>query len=480
MRQPYGPFRPDAAGPNSGFAAVADSVLPQASVNGIGYGPMPSLVTASGAEALSGAPRGMITAVKVDGSVAVIAATASTIELLDSTYQWSDIETGRTVTTGDDVSFAQFGSKILNTDTTSGMKAYDIDAGGANSAVAAAPAARCVFTCNNVVFAGNTTANPRRMQSSAIGDHTNWTTEGADGKTFEDGGPIVGGRDLKNGAAVLFQETVMRLIQFGSGPGLYSIAKIADGRGAVSDRGIVAFDGMVFYIATDGFYKYTLGGGNEPIGAEKVNRWLADTIAAVDYENISGAVDPYEKVVWWRLPNGGGTLSTLLLGYDWQLNEFFTATVTTSALSRLATAAVTIDTLSGTIDALDMAIDSRLLGGGALFFGALDSSYKFASFTGTSLQATLQTCSIALPNTVLVNRCAPDSDASNSTIILGVSDNRHTGLTYKDAASKTTSGRVGLRGTGKVIAFKETIPAAATWTFATGIEDIELAPGGVR
>lgn len=474
MRVSYGPWRPDVGGPNSGFATIADGCLPQAAAGGIGYGPMPALVTASGAEALAGAPRGVITAQKADGSYVVIGATETTIELMDSAYQWTDIETGRTVTAGDDVSFAQFGKYVLNTDTTSGFKAYDVDGGGANSAVAAAPAARCVFTCNNVVFAGGTSASPRRLASSAIGDHTNWTTVGADGKTFEDGGAIVGGRDLKNGAAVLFQETAMRLIQFGGGASTYTIAKVADGRGAVSDRSIVAFDGMVFYLATDGFYKFTLGGGNEPIGAEKVNRWLADQITSSDYELVSGAVDPYEKVVWWRLS------SSLLLGYDWQLNEFFTAQVSTSALSRLALSAVTIDNLSGTIDSLDVTFDSRLLEGGALLFGALDSSYKFATFSGASKEATLRTNDVALPQSVIANWCTPDSDAPNSTIALGVSDNRHTALTWKSAASKATSGRVGLRGRGKVLSFKEVIPAGEAWTFANGIEDIELAVGGLR
>lgn len=473
MRMPYGPWRPDVGGPNSGFATTADSVLPQAAANGIGYGPMRSLVTATGAEALSGAPRGMITAVKADGSYVVIAATASTIELMDSAYQWGDIETGRTVTSGDDVSFAQFGKYILSTDTTSGLKAYDVDGGGANTAVSAITSARCVFTCNNVVFIGATASNNRRMQSSAIGDYTNWTTDGATGVTFPDGGAIVGGRDLKNGAAILFQESAIRLIQFGSGPGLYSIVKLADGRGAVSDRSIVAFDGMAFYLATDGFYKATAA-GTEPIGAEKVNRWLAGQISASDYESVYGAIDPFEKVVWWRIS------ATALLGYDWQLNEFFTATVTTSALSRLATASVTIDSLSGTIDALDVTIDSRLLAGGALLFGALDGAYKFATFSGTSLQATLETCMIAVPNTVMVNRCTPDSDSANSTITLSIADNRYTTPTPKTAQGRTSSGRVGLRGTGKVFLLKEIIPAADDWSYATGIEDIELATGGVQ
>jgi len=474
MRQAYGPWRPDVGGPNSGFAAYADGVLPQASATGLGYGPAASLVAASGAEALSGAPLGMISAIKNDGSYAVIAATSSTIELMDAAYQWSNIETGRTVPDGYDVSFAQFGKYIINTDITDGMKAYDVDAGGANSAISGAPAARQVFVCNNVVFACGTSSANRRLQSSAIGDHTNWVSAGADGVTFPDGGALVGGRDMKNGAAVIFQENAMRLIQFSSGATLYTISKIADGRGAVSDRAIVAFDGMCFYVSSDGIYKYTIGGGNEPIGAEKVNRWLAATVASDDYQYIVAAVDPFQKVVWFRLS------ATLLLGYDWQLNEFFTATVATTWLSRIATPGVSIDSVSDTIDSVALMIDSRVWSGGALLFGALDASYKFATFSGEALQATLQTCDIATDQSGMANWCTPDSDASDSSIYLGVSENRYTSLTWKDAVTKSTSGRAGVRGWGKVFAFKEVIPSGSQWTFANGMEGIEVAAGGVR
>lgn len=475
MNVAWGPYRPDVGGPNSGIAKQANNVLPQAAGNGIGYGPMPALITATGAEALSGAPRGIISVQKASGAYAVFAATGSKIEEMDSSYQWSDVETGRTVTSGDDVSFCYFGKYLLNSDTTDGFKAYDVELGGTNSAVSGAPAARALFSCNNVVFALGTSANNRRMQSSAIGDHTNWTTNGADGKTFEDGGTLIGGRDLKNGAAVIFQENAIRLVQFGGGAALYTIQKLADGRGAVSDRSIVSFDGMAFYVATDGFYKYTLGGGNEPIGAEKVNRWLAAQVAASGYEAIQGALDPFQKIVWWRLTGN------LLIGYDWQLNEFITSSVQTSALTRIATPGVTLDSLTTLyLDSMTEALDSRFYMGGVPLFGALDADYKFATFAGSALQATLQTNDIALPESQLVSWCSPDSDASNSTIALGVSDTRSTTLTFKTPAARKASGRVPLRGRGKVIGFRETIPAGASWNYSNGVNDIVAAGGGVR
>lgn len=471
----WGAWRPDVAGPNSGFCVVADSVLPQTFGGGLGYGPFPALATASGAVALAGAPMGSIAVQKLDGSWQVYFASSAKIQLLTSTYGWTDIETGRTVTSGDDVSFAQFGNFLCNTDTTDGFKAYDIESGGTNSAVSGAPTARSIFTCGNRVVALSIGTSTRRLQWSGLGDHTNWTTAGADGKTLEDGGPLVGGRDLKNGVAVIFQEQAMRLLRLnGAGVTGKSIEKVANGKGAVSDRSIVAFDGMVFYLATDGFYKFSEAEGNRPIGAEKVNRWLADNLSSSEYVNVQGAVDPFNKVVMWRLS------STLLLGYDWQLDEFFTATATTSALTRIATASATIDSVTSTIDSNDIAIDSRTWQGGQPVFGALDGSYKFATFSGAASAATLRSAALMGAQSQRFWWATPVSDAAASTLAIGVSDSISSSLTFSTPASRNTEGAVPLDDRGRVYAFQEAIAAGEAWTFTNGIDNIEAVAGGVR
>lgn len=464
--QNWGPWRPDVGGPNSGMAAIANSVLPQAAAEGIGYGPMPALVTATGAVAAAGAPRGSIALQKADGSWQVYFASSAKIQLLTSVYGWTDIETGRTVTTGDDVSFCLFGKYLLNTDTTSGFKAYDIEAGGSNTTVSAAPTARYVFSCNNVVFALSCGGNTKRMQSSAIGSHSNWTTEGADGKTFEDGGPLVCGCDLKNGAALIFQEYAMRLIQFGVGPATYDVKKVSDGRGIVSSRSMVAFDGMVFYLSTDGFYKFSLSEGNKPIGAEKVNRWLSTRIDTTEYENVQGAADPFNKVVWWRIN------ATTLLGYDWQLDEFFTATASTSALTRIATASLTFDDITAAFDSILEAYDSRFFQGGQPVFGALDSSYKFATFSGGAAAATLRSCVLSGPRSKRFVWATPVSDADDSTLAIGVSDSLSASLEWETAATRNDEGEVPLDARGRRFAFEEAIPAGAEWTYSNGIDNI--------
>ena len=470
----WGPWRPDVGGPDTGVAQTIDGVIPQSAGQGIGYGPMNQLVTASGAVALAGAPRGGITIQRTDGAWQVYFASAAKIQVLDSTYDWDDIETGRTVPDGADVSFAQYGNFLLNTDLSDGFKAYNYQAGGTNDVVSAAPTAAGVCVSNNVVFAYNLSTDNRRMKSSAQGDHTNWTTEGADGKTFEDGGAILAMRDLKGGMCAILQENALRVVQFGAGPTsttLYGIVKVADGIGGVSDRATTAFNGTMWWISTSGVYEYVAGGVPTPVGDQKTNDWLAAQVAASDLANIQAAVDPARKMTWFRLS------SSLLLGYHWLIKEFVTATVSTSALSRFATPATVIDDISSIIDDLNVTIDSLDFQGGAPAFGALDSTYKFARFTGTPLAADLRSCVTSAGSSQRFLQATPISDASPSLLSLGVSSNLSSALSYSTGVTRDSDdGACRFDERGRYFAFRETIAAGTRWTFSNGVDGIVSNP----
>lgn len=481
----WGPFRPDVGGPNSGMAEIANGVLPQAAASGIGYGPQASLATPADAVALSGAPRGSITLRLFDGTQRVYYATEITIEELQSDFSWVDIDTGLSVTSGDDMSFCHFGSYLLNTNTTDGFKAYNVEVPAGNNAVSGAPVARFIFSCNNVVFALDCDGNNRRMASSGLGDYTAWNRLGANGKTFEDGGALLWGADLKNGTAVIMQEDASRLIQFGGAPGgaLYTISKIADGRGSVGERSCVSFDGMVFYLATDGFYKYTLAGGNEPIGAEKINRWFLGRVDQTRLTEVQGAVDPLNKVVWWRYPTLNITSDTVfsdMLGYDWQLNEWITATVGTASLAQLATPGYTLDAMDGfgPLDGIDIPLDSRFWQGGQPVFAALDGDYKFATFTGAPMAATLRSCVMNSPTTAMIQWATPMSDAPNSMLRIGSNDNQSDPIVFGALAAKERNGATGQRIRGMNIQLEEQIPAGSVWSYANGVEHIVSNQGG--
>lgn len=483
----WGAFRPDVGGPNSGMAERADSVLPQAAGTGIGYGPFAALVVPATATVLPGAPRGSIALRLFDGTQRVYYGTATTIEELQNDFTWLEVANGLNVTAGDDISFCHFGSYLLNSNTTDGCNAYNVESPAGNNAVTDAPAARFLFSCNNVVFALDCDGNNRRMASSGLGDHTAWNRLGANGKTFEDGGALIWGADLKNGAAIIMQESASRLVQFGGAPGgaLYTIAKIADGRGSVGERSCVSFDGMVFYWATDGAYKFTLNGGNEPIGAEKINRWFLGQVDQSRLDEIQGSVDPLNKVVWWRFPSlsdGSSTVFENMLGYDWQLNEWVTASVETSSLGRLATPGYTLDGMDsfGPLDSIDIPLDSRFWQGGQPVFAALDSTYKFGTFSGAAMAATLRSCVMNNPVSSVIGWATPISDAPNSTLAIGTKDALNGAIVWEDAESKIETGETPQRARGLNIQFEEAIPAGEVWTYANGVEHIKSEQEGER
>ena len=119
---PWGAWRPDVGGPDTGVAQTADGVLPQSAGQGIGYGPMNAAVTPSTAVSLGATPQGLITIQRQDGGWQDYVATATKIRLLTGTYDWSDIETGRTVASGDDFAFAVYVVYLLNADTRDGVE----------------------------------------------------------------------------------------------------------------------------------------------------------------------------------------------------------------------------------------------------------------------------------------------------------------------------------------------------------------------
>lgn len=465
-------WRPDVGGPNTGFAARVEGAVPQAVAGGLGYGPFPQLSVASGAEALPDTALNIISIQLPTGSWAVYAVTATAIYELQSDATWADIETGRTsVTLG--ASMCLYGKYLINSDVTNGMKAYDVSAGGTNDPVSGAPAARSVFTMNNVLFALGTSASPRRFQSSDLGQFDGWSGGLADGKTFEDGGALICGTGLKNGYGLMFQEHAVRAVIFGEGAGAYAISKVADGIGCAGEMTLTAFDDTCWWWDASGPWELTAGSKPMPIGAEKIERWAVSNIGRDNYGMLQGAVDPQRKLVLWRVDE------SRILAYSWLMKEWTLLPSTTAALARIAIPATSINALSGTIDALDGTIDD-LGGGAAPLLGGLNSARKFSTYTGPNRAATLETCAVMSGSTGLGQWATPVDDTGDGTVQIGVSDRPDSALAWKPAKAKVASGRVEIRGRGKLIALRRNIPSGSSWTYTSGFSDIQFGQGGPK
>ena len=148
MQFSFGPLAPDAKENAPGVCMIANGVLPLIE----GYGPAQQLVTPAASAALPAAPRGAITVIKRTGAVQVYFLTEATLQSLGTNFTWTQVEAGLACTSGDDWSLEQFGDKLLYTNTTQGLRAYDVEAGGAAVAIPAAGDPRELFVCANMVF----------------------------------------------------------------------------------------------------------------------------------------------------------------------------------------------------------------------------------------------------------------------------------------------------------------------------------------
>lgn len=475
-------FRPDAG-------ELLSSDVSNVFMTAGGYGPRPTLTAAPGGSALAAAPRGAFGAFLPNGTFKGFVATAAEVYLLGATYGWTALSASLTLPTGEEQAFTQFGVYMLTSNTSNGVKAYNMDTPAGLNAVSGAPSARYLFTANSQVIAlGNGSSALNTLSVSAFGNHTDWSGVGADQQTLTTGGAFTGGGDLGGGTAILLQLRSVKVMRFGKTPGgsLFRLDTLADDVGCVHPRAQATYNGVCYFLHTDGFYAANGNGPPVNIGANKVNKWFLARCA--DLTKASASVDPKNTIIRWRYPaNGDGSTSTVyqsILDYNWVTGEFIPGLEATSAIFRMGTPGYTLDTISAAFGALNnwsqYPLDSAFWQGGNFRLAGLDSSYKFGFFEGTSAAAYEETATLGDGVTYLFNWCEPLTDDTTATVSLAVKDSLSDALTYKTAASIAASGRAPLRGRGKYYRLKLSHAAGADWTKASSIEGIDKRAGGPR
>lgn len=482
----FGAYEPD-RGELSSPMMDATNALPLPD----GWGPYPSLFSPSTATALPAAPRGVFSVVLNAGAWQAYGFTASAFYLLNADFSWTAaIASGYACPTGYDWSGLHFGNKLLFTNSVDGLHSYDVEAGGAVSYISAAGDPAWIFTCANFVVAlnckdANGNRDARLIKTSGFNDQTNWVTDGADYQELADGENLLCGFDLKQNSALLVQQRAFVLMQFGnaSGGAQFSLQKISNGRGAVGAKSCVSFDGMVFGLATDGFFRFDLTNGLRFIGANKVDQTFLANIDQTQFALVQAAVDPIRRVVLFRYKrtiDGSTTVSEVAIGYEWEIDRWFPVTEQSAYLTRLATVAVSYDAATGTYDSQTLTYDDLFWSGAAPLFGALNSSYKFALRTGPSLAATLTTGVAAAASRMKFLWASVMTNAVSYTLNLLVKDILSDSMTSTGAASPVDGGRVPLEGQGLFYQMTVAIAAGDSWTYANGIEKIGTANGLIK
>jgi hypothetical protein len=488
MQFPFGEFAPDAGEAMPGVLMVCNGAQPKA----LGYGPAKALAAPAQATALPDTCLGLGSLIKRDGTNVVYGFTGSDIYQMQADFSWSaSLASGFACTAGDHWSIAQFGDKLLATNTTDGLQEYDIETGGTVDAVANAGKPRALFVCANVVVALDCLNDAgdrdnRLIRTSAIGNHREWKKTGSDKQPLEDGSALVGGVDLKNSTGLIFQRDMMRLIQFGTGSaGAFSLAKVSDGRGAVGRLSIIGLDGVVYWLSADGFKSFSLANGIQHIGAGRVDQWFFDRVSSGDLEKVQVSLDPYNKLVLWRYPSYQISSTTVfddILAYSWQFNKWATWTDRSAYLSQIATPGYVLDAMEdfGPLDSITLRLDDRFWQGGAPVLAGLDANNKYATFSGANYAATFETGINNSPTTELVTWATPIDDSPDGTLAVGVRQRLSDPTDWKPGTAKTRTGRTPQRARGHNISFRREIPAGSEWQYAVGVDHVQPSTGGPK
>jgi len=475
----FGEWMPDQPG-ISGALTDAKNVVSQA----IGYGPFPTAATFSAA-----ASENLTTLVagKTPANTTKLFAAGST-----KIYDVSGIGALTNVSksggytpnaNNDRFRFTQFGNVIIGTNNSDPMQAYTLGTSTAFADLAAsAPVCKFLTVVRDFVVTAFTTESstvyPARVRWSGINAETSWGSSQvtqADYQDIADGGQIVGIRGGEFGL-VFLEKGISRMSYVGT-PFIFQFDNISRGKGCIAAGSIAQTQGMSFFLSDDGFYMCD-GQQVIPIGAEKVDRWFFLNADESAFDSMSAAVDPIRKLIIWNFKTTFAQRQLII--YNFKTQKWTYGNAGADYISDASTSATTLenlDSISSSIDALTVSLDSILYMGGKYFLGGTSGAYV-VTYNGAPATGQLITGDINAGGRSVVTLARPQVDNGSATVSVASRTLLSQEPAFGTAVAADSENRVSLRSNGNYHRFKVT-PTGANWSTAVGM-DIDLSGQGGR
>jgi len=474
----FGEWMPDQPS-ISGALVDAKNVVSQA----IGYGPFPTAATFSAA-----ASENLTTLVagKTPVNATKLFAAGST-KIFDVSGVGALTNVSKTGgytpnASNDRFRFTQFGNVIIGTNNSDPIQSFTL---GTSTAFAdlAAGAPRCKFLTvvrDFVVTAFTTessTVYPARVRWSGINDETTWGSSQvtqADFQDIPDGGQIVGIRGGEFGI-VLMEKGISRMSYIGT-PFIFQFDNISRGKGCIAAGSIAQVQGVTFFLSDDGFYMCD-GQNVTAIGSEKVDRWFFSNADESGFDSMSAAIDPVRKLVIWNFKTTFAQRQLII--YNFNTKKWTYGNAGTDFISDASTSATTLeglDSISNSIDALTVSLDSILYMGGKYFLGGTSGAYV-VTYNGANATANIVTGDVNAGGRSVVTLARPLVDGGSATVSVASRTLLSEQPSFGTAVAADSENRVSLRSNGNYHQF-QVIPTGQ-WKTAVGL-DVELQGQGVR
>lgn len=170
------------------------------------------------------------------------------------------------------------------------------------------PVSNAIGKIGRFVMIGHTATDQAYVRWSAIDAPRDWPTPGtAEAQTKQAGEQylrsdwgrvkaIYGGDQF----GIIFQQGGITRVTYIGGEAVFQFDELEGSIGTDFPRSIVPFDGGWYYLSKSGFY-FTDGVRCIPIGAGKIDNYMATTALQATSNRLWGAIDTNRKLIFWAL-----------------------------------------------------------------------------------------------------------------------------------------------------------------------------------
>ena len=383
---------------------------------------------------------------------------------------------------GDRFRFTQFGNAIIGTNFSDPMQVFTLGTSTAFADLAAsAPICRYLTVVRDFVVTAFTNESsvlyPSRVRWSGINDETEWDADQvtqADYQDIPDGGQIMGIRGGEVGI-ILLEKGITRMSYIGT-PFIFQFDNISRGKGCISAGSIAQVQGITFFLSDDGFYSCN-GQDVVGIGSERVDRWFFANADESQFNIMSSAVDPVRKLIIWNFRTTFGNRQLLI--YNFNTKKWTYGDAGADYISDASTAAVTLenlDSISNSIDALTVSLDSILYMGGKYFLGGTNGRYV-VTYNGQPATGNIVTGDLNAGGRSVVTLARPLIDGGSANVAVASRTLLNEAPVFGTALSADSDNRISLRSNGNFHQFQVT--PTGQWKTAVSL-DVDYQGQGIR
>lgn len=488
----FGEYLPDIPDFKNPGLTEAKNVMPY----GESYLPFPSLSVYS-SNALSARCQGMVYGKDADGNTFNFAGDETKLYRL-SGAAYSDVSKVGGYSTANDGMwyFSTYGQRMLATNFNDAIQNFTMGTSSAFADLAAsAPKARYITALNDFIVAGNTFDSvegnvPHRVRWCGIGDPTSWTVSPTTQADYQDLDSSKGWVQQVVGGefGVIFQERAISRMSYVGSPLVFQFNEVESKRGLFAPGSAIKVGNFVAYIGPDGFYIFD-GNQSIPIGENKINKTFFDEVDLSYIDRITADVDVNKQIIRWAYAASGNTggRSNKIIMFNYAPNakkRWSYAEVDIDVLGTSLSEGYTIDSLdslSGSIDALQFSLDSRVYTGNNYISSAINSDHKLANFTGTAQTAMIETGEMQISDggRTLLTLLRPLIDGTGTvTVQIGTRNNLSDSVTWSSAISANSINEFPTRSNARYHRFRVNI--ASGFNHAQGIQLLKAAYAGRR